>query len=91
MTRIRDFGADGPSGIVIAALWLAHPWLRSMRAISSVGERFVHTEEVRGSKPRSPTIITAGQSRFRGFRSRLFRCPCPPSCPHDFESEADEW
>jgi hypothetical protein len=26
------------------------------RAISSVGERFLHTEEVAGSKPASPTI-----------------------------------
>ena len=27
------------------------------RAISSVGERFLHTEEVAGSKPASPTIL----------------------------------
>jgi hypothetical protein len=35
---------------------------RASRAISSAGERFVHTEEVTGSIPVSPTGITAGQS-----------------------------
>jgi hypothetical protein len=37
---------------------------RASRAISSAGERFVHTEEVTGSIPVSPTHITAGQPRF---------------------------
>jgi hypothetical protein len=32
----------------------------SLRAISSAGERFVHTEEVTGSIPVSPTIFSSG-------------------------------
>ena len=35
----------------------------SHRAIGAVVARFVHTEEVTGSNPVSPTRITAGQSR----------------------------
>jgi hypothetical protein len=37
------------------------PLPRLARAISSAGERFVHTEEVTGSIPVSPTIISAAQ------------------------------
>jgi hypothetical protein len=37
---------------------LATRWRRS-RAISSAGERFVHTEEVTGSIPVSPTVCFA--------------------------------
>ena len=33
-----------------------HVRLRPVRAISSVGERFLHTEEATGSIPVSPTI-----------------------------------
>ena len=33
-------------------------------AIGAVVARFVHTEEVTGSNPVSPTSITAGQRRF---------------------------
>src|SRR5581483_9239958 len=36
------------------------------RAISSAGERCLHTAEVEGSKPPSPTSKTAGQGLFRG-------------------------
>src|SRR5207248_6248996 len=36
------------------------------RAISSAGERFVHTEEVTGSIPVSPTSISAGQTPVTG-------------------------
>jgi hypothetical protein len=35
------------------------------RAIGAVVARFVHTEEVTGSNPVSPTSITAGQSHIR--------------------------
>jgi hypothetical protein len=35
-----------------------------VRAIGSVVERLVHTEEVTGSNPVSPTHITAGQTLF---------------------------
>src|SRR2546430_1918866 len=38
----------------------------SLRAISSAGERFVHTEEVTGSIPVSPTVY---------FRSTIARYP----------------
>ena len=44
-------------------------WCRSARAIGSAGERLVHTEEVTGSIPVSPTNQTSpqlsGRSRFR--------------------------
>src|SRR5262245_35139694 len=37
---------------------------RASRAISSAGERFVHTEEVTGSIPVSPTHVSAGQTTY---------------------------
>jgi hypothetical protein len=42
----------------------------SARAIGAVVARFVHTEEVTGSNPVSPTNITAGQRRFPVTRDR---------------------
>ena len=33
---------------------------RQLWAISSAGERFLHTEEVAGSRPASPTIYFCG-------------------------------
>ena len=35
------------------------------RAISSAGERFVHTEEVTGSIPVSPTYLPSSEARLR--------------------------
>jgi hypothetical protein len=40
------------------------PGLSGLRAIGAVVARFVHTEEVTGSNPVSPTDITAGHSVF---------------------------
>ncbi len=45
------------------------------RAISSVGERFVHTEEVTGSNPVSPT----GKGRSVSQTDRLFLLACRPA------------
>src|SRR5947208_12632311 len=42
----------------------------SLRAISSAGERFVHTEEVTGSIPVSPTAIHPGHRPFPRRRAR---------------------
>ena len=49
----------------------------ALRAISSAGERFVHTEEVTGSIPVSPTVhICRSEARYRNAGNGLL-----PSCP----------
>src|SRR5688572_22392874 len=46
------------------------------RAIGAVVARFVHTEEVTGSNPVSPTSITAGQGRFPAKGTGPVPCTC---------------
>src|SRR4051812_31489822 len=50
----------GAGGAVLSCRW----------AISSGGERFVHTEEVTGSIPVSPTSKEPGQSLILGYQTR---------------------
>jgi hypothetical protein len=52
---------------------------RSLRAISSGGERFVHTEEVTGSIPVSPTVCMAPDQRRRGQGPCFRRAVCGPA------------
>src|SRR5215475_10314774 len=53
-------GAAGPDVRSRWAIWYS---LRGSRAISSAGERFVHTEEVTGSIPVSPTQLKGTSAR----------------------------
>ena len=46
------------------------------RAIGAVVARFVHTEEVTGSNPVSPTSIHAGQRPVSGIGTGLVPCMC---------------
>ena len=64
---------------VSAALWspamryskiaLRHPHQPQARAIGSAGERLVHTEEVTGSIPVSPTQVRAAQTTYAAIMS----------------------
>src|SRR5438094_10257123 len=61
---------DGGGGKRLRRAWDARMRTRvrigysraSMRAISSAGERFVHTEEVTGSIPVSPTAVVSART-----------------------------
>ena len=62
------------------------------RALSSVGERFPDTEEVRGSNPLAPTTKPAGQRRFTRplpeGRVQPARRSAPPSTPPRLRSSS---
>ena len=55
----------------------------ALRAISSAGERFVHTEEVTGSIPVSPTKLRLPLSAESADRGACHFCPgAEPRGPH---------
>src|SRR6478752_3552698 len=78
LTIDADRRAGGPADIGYGGLCLEN--FIVLRAISSVGERFVHTEEVRGSKPRSPTALLQVRGPVHDLGQGL-SCPARPVRP----------